>query len=128
VKIPEVYQGITLNEQQKKELSEGKAVYLDNMKNNRGEAYSGNIQYNADRRYFAKVSDFSQKQYQTQSQTQSREPGDVQKTFRGRDLTADQRNNFREDKTVQIRFYPKVAKCPDEKCGLVVFCSVSETA
>jgi hypothetical protein len=55
VKIPEVYQGITLNEQQKKELSEGKAVYLENMKNSRGEAYSGNIQYNADKRYFAKV-------------------------------------------------------------------------
>jgi hypothetical protein len=66
VKIPEVYQGITLNEQQKRELSEGKAVYLENMKNSRGEAYSGNIQYNADKRYFAKVSDFSQNQHQTQ--------------------------------------------------------------
>jgi DNA topoisomerase-3 len=31
-------------------------------------------------------------------------------------------------KTVRVRFYPKVAKCPDEKCGLVVFRSVSETA
>jgi hypothetical protein len=67
------------------------------MKNNRGEAYSGNIQYNADKRYFAKVSDFSQKQHQTQVQTQGREPGDVQKTFRGRELTADQRDSFREN-------------------------------
>jgi hypothetical protein len=25
-----------------------------------------------------------------------------------------------------IRFYPKVAKCPDESCGLVVFRSASE--
>jgi hypothetical protein len=102
VKIPEVYQGITLNEQQKRELSEGKAVYLENMKNNRGEAYSGNIQYNADRRYFAKVSDFLRKQYQTQVQTRGREPGDVQKTFRGRELTADQRDSFREGKTVYV--------------------------
>ncbi|MDR0713669.1 MAG: DNA topoisomerase 3 [Bacteroidales bacterium] len=29
-------------------------------------------------------------------------------------------------KTAQIRFYPKVAKCTDENCGLVVFRSVSE--
>jgi hypothetical protein len=104
VKIPEVYQSITLNEQQKRELSEGKAVYLENMKNSRGESYSGNIQYNADKRYFAKISDFSQKQYQTQSQTQkqSGEPGDVQKTFRGRELTADQRDSLREGKTVYV--------------------------
>jgi DNA topoisomerase-3 len=29
-------------------------------------------------------------------------------------------------KTAQVRFYPKVVKCPDEKCGLVVFKNVSE--
>jgi DNA topoisomerase-3 len=29
-------------------------------------------------------------------------------------------------KTAQVRFYPKVAKCPDEKCGLVVFRNISE--
>ncbi|MDR1897424.1 MAG: topoisomerase C-terminal repeat-containing protein, partial [Prevotellaceae bacterium] len=29
-------------------------------------------------------------------------------------------------KQAKIRFYPKVAKCPDESCGLVVFRSVSE--
>jgi DNA topoisomerase-3 len=29
-------------------------------------------------------------------------------------------------KTAQVRFYPKVVKCPDEKCGLVIFRNVSE--
>jgi DNA topoisomerase-3 len=29
-------------------------------------------------------------------------------------------------KKAKIRFYPKVAKCPDESCGLVVFRNVSE--
>ena len=58
VKIPEVYQGITLNEQQKKELSEGKAVYLENMKNSKSEAYSGNIRYNADSLANVKPSSF----------------------------------------------------------------------
>jgi DNA topoisomerase-3 len=29
-------------------------------------------------------------------------------------------------KTVQVRFYPKVAKCTDANCGLVVFRNVSE--
>jgi len=29
-------------------------------------------------------------------------------------------------KTAQVRFYPKVAKCPDEHCGLVIFRSMSE--
>jgi DNA topoisomerase-3 len=29
-------------------------------------------------------------------------------------------------KTAQVRFYPKVAKCADEQCGLVVFRNISE--
>jgi DNA topoisomerase-3 len=29
-------------------------------------------------------------------------------------------------KTAHVRFYPKVAKCTDANCGLVVFCSISE--
>jgi DNA topoisomerase-3 len=29
-------------------------------------------------------------------------------------------------KTAQVRFYPKVAKCTDEQCGLVVFRNISE--
>ena len=29
-------------------------------------------------------------------------------------------------KTARIRFYPKVAKCTDPNCGLVVFRSISE--
>jgi DNA topoisomerase-3 len=29
-------------------------------------------------------------------------------------------------KTAHVRFYPKVVKCTDEKCGLVVFRNVSE--
>jgi hypothetical protein len=104
VKVPDTYQGVSLNKQQQDDLISGKAVYLKDMKNSKGELYSGNIQYNADKRYFAKVTDFSQMQHQTRtySQKQNNDPGDAPKTFRKKELTTDHRDSLREGKTVYV--------------------------
>jgi hypothetical protein len=108
VKVPDTYQSVQLNEQQKKELSEGKAVFLKDMKNSRGELYSGNIQYNADKRYFAKVTDYSQNQSQSRrqekQQTQAETTGvRIPKKILGVDLTQKQQDDLRTNKTIYVK-------------------------
>jgi hypothetical protein len=95
---PEKIKGVELNEQQKKELSEGKAVHLDNMMSKNGKEFSASIQFNADKRGFEFLFDNERKQSQKQENGQR----DVQKTFRGKELTGDQRDSLREGKTIHV--------------------------
>jgi hypothetical protein len=98
VTVPEKIKGVELNEQQRKELSEGKAVHLDNMMGKNGKEFSASLQFNADKRSFEFLFDNNR----AQSQKQENEPRDVQKTFRGKELTGDQRDSLREGKTVHV--------------------------
>jgi hypothetical protein len=95
---PEKIKGVELSEQQRKELSEGKAVHLDNMTSKNGKEFSASIQFNADKRSFEFLFDNDRKQSQTQENGQP----DVQKTFRGKELTQDQRDSLREGKTIHV--------------------------
>lgn len=96
--VPEKIKGVELSEQQRKELSEGKAVHLDNMTSKNGKEFSASIQFNADKRSFEFLFDNDRKQSQTQENRQS----DVQKTFRGKELSQGQRDSLREGKTVHV--------------------------
>jgi hypothetical protein len=98
ITVPEKIKGVELNEQQRKELSEGKAVHLDNMMSKNGKEFSASLQFNADKRSFEFLFDNNR----TQSQKQENEQRDVQKTFRGKELTGDQRDSLREGKTVHV--------------------------
>lgn len=51
VRIPLVIKGVTLDEQQRKILREGKPLYLENMLSARGTLFNAAVQYNADKRY-----------------------------------------------------------------------------
>ena len=93
--VPEKIKGVELGEQQRKELSEGKAVHLDNMMSKNGKEFSASVQFNADKRSFEFLFDNNR----TQTQKQENEQKDVQKTFRGKELTEDQRDSLREGKT-----------------------------
>jgi hypothetical protein len=86
--VPEKIKGVELSEQQRKKLSKGKAVHLDNMTGKNGKEFSAFIQFNADKRSFEFLFDNDRKQNQKQENTQS----DVQKTFQGKELTDEQRN------------------------------------
>ncbi|MDR1666736.1 MAG: DUF3945 domain-containing protein [Bacteroidales bacterium] len=96
--VPEKIKGVELSGQQRKELSEGKAVHLDNMMSKNGKEFSASIQFNADKRSFEFLFDNDRKQNQKQENGQR----DVQKTFRGKELTGDQRDSLREGKTVHV--------------------------
>jgi hypothetical protein len=98
ITVPEKIKGVELNEQQKKELSEGKAVHLDNMMSKNGKEFSASLQFNADKRSFEFLFDNDRKQSQKQENGQR----DVQKTFRGKELTEGQRDSLQEGKTVHV--------------------------
>lgn len=51
VRIPLVIKGVTLDEEQRKILREGKPLYLENMLSARGTLFNAAVQYNADKRY-----------------------------------------------------------------------------
>lgn len=51
MKIPDEIKSVKLDEQQKKTLQEGKAIYVEGMISKKGEPFNANIQFNADKRY-----------------------------------------------------------------------------
>jgi len=101
IKIPENIKGVQLNENQKKELSEGKAVWVEGMTSKSGKDFSAYLQFNAEKRGIEFRFD-SERQKQSQSQTQSNQPTEAPKTFRKRELSEDQRSSLNEGKTVYV--------------------------
>jgi hypothetical protein len=100
IKVPETVKGVTLDEQQKKDLSEGKAVWVEGMTSKKNTPFSAYIQFNADKRGFEFR--FDNDRRQEHGQTQDNGQKDVQKTFRGKELTGEQRDSLREGKTVYV--------------------------
>jgi hypothetical protein len=68
------------------------------MTSKNGKEFSASIQFNADKRSFEFLFDNNKSQTQKQENGQS----DVQKTFRGKELTENQRDSLREGKTVHV--------------------------
>ena len=99
VKIPETIKGVELNEGQKKELSQGKAVWIEGMTSQNGKEFSAYLQFNADKRGFEFRFDNNK---QDKNQKLDNKPADVPKTFRKKELSEDQRDSLREGKTVYV--------------------------
>jgi len=98
IRVNDNIKGVQLNEQQKMDLSFGKAVFLENMTSKQGKPFSANVQFNADNRSFEFLFDNERKQSQQQNNAQK----DVQKTFRGKELNNDQRDSLREGASVYV--------------------------
>lgn len=100
IKIPDEYKGVKLNEEQKKDLAEGKGVFLEDMKSKKDTLFNGTIQINADRRGIE--IHFNNSPKQSQSHQQSEEQEGAPKTFRKKELTEDQQASLGEGKTVYV--------------------------
>ena len=50
VRIPDEIKGVKLNDGQKKELSEGRSIYVEGMTSQTGKHFNANLQFNADKR------------------------------------------------------------------------------
>ena len=103
LKIPDAYKGVTLNEEQKQQLSEGKAVRIGDMASSKGTKFSADVQFNADKRYFELIFDNSKKQSQKQDTAQN-EAKEVRipKKLLGTDLTDKQKNSLKVGETVYV--------------------------
>lgn len=109
IKIPHEVKGITLSEQQKKDLSEGKGIYLEGMTSKNGKEFNATVQINADRRglefKFDNTNKLSQQQSNTNKQDQSQQQ---EKKFRiptkllGVELSKEQQDKLRENKTIYV--------------------------
>ena len=100
VKIPDKICGVQLSEQQQKELSEGKSVWVEGMISKKGNEFSAYLQFNADTKKIEFRFD-KEKQNQQQSQS-SQQSHEIPKTFRQKPLTEDQRASLQEGKTVYV--------------------------
>lgn len=109
IKIPVEIKGVTLDEQQKKDLSEGKAVYLEGMTSKNGKEFNATVRIDADKRSlefkFDNTNKLSQEQQQPDKQTQSQPQ---EQKFRipakllGVELSKEQQQGLRENKTIYV--------------------------
>ena len=103
LRVPDTYKGVTLSDEQKRDLGLGKRVEVKDMistnPKTKGQKFTGYVQFNADKRYFELS--FDEKK-QSQSQKQGNEQREVPKTFRKVELTEEQRSSLSEGKTVYI--------------------------
>ncbi len=105
LKIPETIKGVTLNDVQKKELSEGKAVLVEGMTSKNGKEFSALVQVNADKKGLEFRFDNQPKQAQQNEQRQSQQQnGEVRipKTLLGVELSDKQRSQLQEGKTAYV--------------------------
>lgn len=102
IRIPEAIKGISLDENQKQMLSEGKAVYLENMTSKAGNEFSAHIQVDADKKRLGFIFNQTPSQNHQREQKQDNEFY-LPKTIGGVELTDKQRNDLRGDKTIYVR-------------------------
>lgn len=101
MKIPDEIKGIKLDDSQKQTLQEGKPLYLEGMISTKGEPFDATVQFNADKKYVEFLFDNSSHHQHSQS-TQQNQSSEIPRTFRGKDLTDEQYDQFKAGQTVYI--------------------------
>jgi len=107
LKVPDAYKGVTLNEEQKQKLSGGEKVELKGMISTKGKPFDGEVQFNADKRYFELIFDNNKKQSQSQNQQQDTGQNEIKnvripKIILGADLTEKQKDTLKAGKTIYV--------------------------
>jgi len=98
IRVNDNIKGVQLSERQKMDLSAGRAVFLENMTSKQGKSFSADVQFNAEKRGFEFLFDNDRKQSRQQNNAQK----EVPKTFRGKELTNDQRDGLREGASIYV--------------------------
>jgi len=103
IKIPDEMKGVKLNEEQKQTLVEGKPLQLEGMISKKGEPFDATVQFNADKRFVEFLFDRNVNRGQNQqSEQQQGQPQEAPRTFRGKELTDQQYDKFKEGQTVYL--------------------------
>lgn len=101
MKIPDEIKGIKLDDAQKQTLQEGKPLYLEGMISTKGEPFDATVQFNADKKYVEFLFDNSTHNQQSQK-TQQNQSAEFPRTFRGKELTDQQYDQFKAGQTVYV--------------------------
>lgn len=105
IKIPNEIKGVTLDEKQKKDLAEGKAVYLEGMKSKNDKEFNATVQINADRRSLEFKFDNANKLTKEQSQKQDQTDGvklRIPNKLLGVGLSPDQHTQLKTGQTIYV--------------------------
>ncbi|WP_380001617.1 DUF3945 domain-containing protein [Dysgonomonas termitidis] len=111
IKIPNEIKGVTLNDGQKKDLAEGKGVYLEGMISKNDKPFNATVQIDADRRglefKFDNANKLSKEQQQLntskQDQSQSQEKKfHIPTKLLGAELSEQQQKDLKENKTIYV--------------------------
>ncbi|MFP3834607.1 DUF4099 domain-containing protein [Chryseobacterium sp. SIMBA_028] len=101
MRIPLVIKGVTLNEEQKKVLREGKVLFIENMLSSRGTLFNASVQYNADKRYVEFLFKKNSKSLRV-GELKSRFKAEVPGMFRGKKLKAWQMEKLKAGETAYV--------------------------
>lgn len=107
IKIPNEVKGVVLDEQQKKDLSEGKSIYIEGMTSKNGKEFNATVQINADRRSLEFKFDNTNKLEKTQSQSGQQDQSEGTK-FRiptkllGAELSPEQQTQLKAGQTIYV--------------------------
>ncbi|WP_373247796.1 DUF4099 domain-containing protein [Bacteroides thetaiotaomicron] len=107
VRIPDEIKGVKLTDEQKKELSEGKSIYVEGMTSKTGKHFNANLQFNADKRSI-EFRFGSPKQEQRQRQAPEGQEQTEQKELRvpkkmlGRDISPEEQAKLKAGETVYM--------------------------
>ncbi len=99
IKIPDEIKGVKLDENQKKELAEGRSIYVEGMTARSGKEFNAHLQIDADKRGIGFRFDNQQQQGQNQNeQKQVRIPN----SLLGKELTEDQQQKLEKRETIYV--------------------------
>jgi|GEM_PF-4913713 len=111
---------------QKQTLLEGKPLFIEGMISTKGTSFDANVQYNADKRFVEFLFDRNNNNQQSQNKQQSNQQNQSQsqeapRTFRGKELTDEQYNKFKDGQTVyvELRDKPYMLSCEIKKTNLI---------
>ena len=105
VKVPDTYKGAKLDEEQKQKLINGEKVEIKGMISAKGKPFDGEVQFNADKRYFELIFNNNQKQTENQKQdTGQNETKEVRipKNILGVNLTEKQRGDLKAGEHIYV--------------------------
>lgn len=100
IRIPAEIKGIKLDDNQKQKLSEGRAIYLENMISKNGKNFNATLQVNADKRGIEFRFDETQKQ--NHSNTQSKDFS-ITKKIGGVELSEKQQSTLKNGDAIYIK-------------------------
>lgn len=102
IKIPNEIKGVSLNEQQKKDLAEGKAIYVEGMISKKNEPFNATLQINSDKRGIEFKFDNTVKLEKTQKQETDSPQFKMPNTLKGVELSPVQKNELASGGTIYL--------------------------